>query len=413
MDESQQEQIAQFASVTGANPSVVCCSSISPPSTSAAPLTAPPTHQAQTTLAASNWNLEEAVGLFFAAADEQPSSTDEEKTASAPPPQSNPQQPAASSAKKATNNNKKPKGPTTIRDLQAGDDDDEEDDKKRDLFAGGEKSGLAVTDPNQAGGPVDHFRNIMAQARQNRERPAGDGEDDETPQSSHFMGRAQTLGGDDAPSRVVQDPAAASAARGQPPAPRVTRTLHLWADGVSIDDGPLLRFDDPANEHIMQEINQGRAPKALLDVQPDQEVDLNLEPHKGDNYVAPKSKYKPFGGSGQRLGSPTPGLAAPAATAPAPAAASSKPEEMQVDEQQPTLQLQMRLGDGTRLASRFNTTHTIGDVYAFVDRASPASQQRTYVLQTTFPTRELTDKSVVLGEINDFKRGGVVVQKWK
>lgn len=70
-------------------------------------------------------------------------------------------------------------GAMTLRDLQASavDDDDEDDkDKKRDLFAGGEKSGLAVQDPNSGGGPIDHFRNIMNQARQNRSRP---GDDDE------------------------------------------------------------------------------------------------------------------------------------------------------------------------------------------------------------------------------------------
>jgi UBX domain-containing protein 1 len=32
---------------------------------------------------------------------------------------------------------------------------------------------------------------------------------------------------------------------------------------------------------------------------------------------------------------------------------------------------------------------------------------------TTFPSKELEDKSVVLGDMSDFKRGGVVVQKWK
>ncbi|KAI5364920.1 Putative UBX domain, UBA-like superfamily, SEP domain, Ubiquitin-like domain superfamily [Septoria linicola] len=402
MDDTQQDKIAQFSAITGANPSV-----------------------AQTALGASDWDLEAAVGLFFAAGDEQPSEGDDDEneptSSAAPASRSANPQPAPSSGKAKSAAGRK--GPTTIRDLQGGGDDDEDDDKKRDLFAGGEKSGLAVTDPNQGGGPVDHFRNILNQARQNRDRPAGaDGEEEEQPQSSHFSGRAQTLGGDDAPSRVVQDPAAAAAAaaagsaRGQPP-PRVTRTLHLWADGVSIDDGPLLRFDDPANEHIMQEINQGRAPKALLDVQPDQEVDLNLEPHKGENYVAPKPKYKPFGGSGQRLGSPTPGLASASTTStqtPAAASAASsqqKTEEMQVDASQPVVQIQVRLGDGTRLASRFNTTHTIGDVYDFVDRASP--QQRSYVLQTTFPSKELSDKSQVLGDMSDFKRGGVVVQKWK
>ena len=320
-----------------------------------------------------------------------------------------------------------------MADLQRGDDDDGEgdsEDKPQDMFAGGEKSGLAVQNPGGQDRPVDHFRNIMNQARQNRERPPGAQDEDDgeqQPQSSHFSGRAQTLGGDEAPSRVVQDPQAeaepsqSSRPRGAP----VSRTLHLWADGISIDDGPLLRFDEPANQHIMAEINQGRAPKALLDVTPDQEVDLNLEPHRGENYVPPKKKYQPFGGQGQRLGSPTPGIAAAApsspsssAAAPPPTAAtsttpaSSAAPQMTVDESQPTLQLQIRLGDGTRLASRFNTTHTIGDVYAFVDRARPAAQQRAYALMTPCPSKELTDKSLVLGDVADFKRGGVVVQKW-
>ena len=32
---------------------------------------------------------------------------------------------------------------------------------------------------------------------------------------------------------------------------------------------------------------------------------------------------------------------------------------------------------------------------------------------TTFPSKELDDKAMVLGDMSDFKRGGVVVQKWK
>lgn len=325
----------------------------------------------------------------------------------------------------------------TLADLNNGDDVDEEKDPNQDLFTGGEKSGLAVQNPDQAG-PADHFRNIMNQARTNRDRPAaahgpGGDEAENEPRSTAFTGRAQTLGGDDAPSQVVQDPAAA-AASARPRHPRVNRTLHLWADGVSIDDGPLLRFDDPANEHIMAEINQGRAPKALLDVQPDQEVDLNLEPHRDENYVAPKPKYKPFGGQGQRLGSPTPGPApsssirsapAGATTRGAPASSLQAPQvgaeagtgpDTEVDDSQPIVQLQIRLGNGTRISRRFNTSHTIGQLYDNVQRAVDAinlSPERAWVLMTTFPSKELDDKNVKLGDIADFKRGGVVVQKWK
>lgn len=400
--------------------------------------------QAQTALTSANWNLEEAVALYFAAQDEpadreneedynwdyEPEPAQESAWSEPTPAQPSAAPTSSSSSRKPPAQRPKQMTMDELRKRNEERDDDSEEDKPQDLFAGGEKSGLAVHNPGQSGGggPPDHFKNIMNQARQNRDRPAVAGEEPDTPQrSSHFTGRAQTLGGDDAESQVIEDPSAAhhpGPNRGGPPAvDRVSRTLHLWADGISIDDGPLFRFDDPQNQAIMAEINRGRAPLALLDVQPDQEVDLSLEPHKDENFVPPKKKYKPFGGEGQRLGSPTPGIvsaaAATSSSTSAPLAATSAqaqdggPAKVEVDDSQPTLQLQIRLGDGTRLSSRFNTTHTIGDVYDFVDRASAASAQRPYALMTTFPSKELEDKGMVLGDMGGFKRGGVVVQKWK
>ena len=146
---------------------------------------------------------------------------------------------------------------------------------------------------------------------------------------------------------------------------------------------------------------------------------MKLEQHS-EKYVQPKKKYMPFSGGGQRLGSPTPGVsstAAEPAPAPAPAAApaaaaTTQAATVDVNESQPTLSLQIRLGDGTRLPARFNTTHTIGDVYSFVTASNAQSQTRSWVLMTTFPSKELSDKSQVLGDLSEFKRGGVVVQKW-
>ena len=226
-----------------------------------------------------------------------------------------------------------------------------------------------------------------------------------------------TLGGDDAPSRAVPDPHA----QVPRPAPRVNRELHLWRDGFSVDDGPLYRYDDPANAATLEMINTGHAPLDILNVEPGQEVDVNIHPHKEEDYKQPKKKYVPFAGSGQRLGSPTPGATstpppAPAATASTTAASTSTgpaQPSVQIDSSVPHITLQIRLGDGTRLQSRFNTTHTVGDVYDFVNAASPASSQREYALMTTFPSKELSDKSQALGDMADFKRGGVVVQKWK
>lgn len=165
-------------------------------------------------------------------------------------------------------------------------------------------------------------------------------------------------------------------------------------------------------------INRGSAPLDLMNVEPGQAVDVRLAQHKGEKYSQAPKKFTPFAGGGQRLGSPVPGESsaaptpAPATSTQSAAAASSEPSTMQIDESQPTLTLQVRLADGTRMPSRFNTSHTIGDVYAFVDRASSGSSQRPYTLATTFPTKELTDKDQVLGDMAEFKRGGVVVQKW-
>jgi len=228
-----------------------------------------------------------------------------------------------------------------------------------------------------------------------------------------------TLGGDDAPSRAIPDPSA----RAPPPRERVRRELHLWRDGFSVDDGPLYRYDDPANARTLEMINSGHAPLDILNVEHGQEVDVQVHPHKEEDYVRPKKKYMPFSGAGQRLGSPTPGASAIAqpppsgsaqpssSTAPLSSTNATQPS-IQINDTVPVITLQIRLADGTRLSSRFNTTHTIGDVYNFVHASNRASTERAYALMTTFPSKELTDMSQELGGLGEFKRGGVVVQKW-
>jgi len=151
-----------------------------------------------------------------------------------------------------------------------------------------------------------------------------------------------------------------------------------------------------------------------MNVSYDQPVDVQLNKHDTD-YVKPKAVYKPFGGSGQRLGSPTPGSPVVAVTPQGPRGlgqATPAAPEVEIDSNQPTISLRLQLADGTRLPARFNTTHTIGDIYEFIERASPASATREWVLATTFPNKEHKDKSVVLGDMAEFRRGGTAVQKW-
>ncbi|KAK4996248.1 protein phosphatase regulator [Elasticomyces elasticus] len=399
MNANNDALIAQFCAITGASSA-----------------------SAEGALAAADWDLDQAVTLHYTMQDEP---QDDSNMSDTEEPRPIPTTSSASSEPQSSSSTSRKPPPSsklrTLRDLQSGRDDDEDqddsDDTKQDFFAGGEKSGLAVQNPNKK--PNDHFNNILKQAAENRSRAAGS--DDEQPQQpSAFRGAGVTLGGDDTASQIIPDP---NAARAQPSPhnakPRVQRTLHLWRNGYSVDDGPLFRFDDPANAADLAMINTGHAPYSLLEVEPGQEVELEVHPHKDEDYVKPKTKYKPFSGGGQRLGAPTPGPSQPSVTTgfassvtpPTSTPASSAPS-VQIDESQPILTLQIRLGNGTRLQSRFNSTHTIGDVYEFVNTANAESRSRNWALMTTFPSKELGDKGVVLGDIAEFKRGGVVVQKW-
>ena len=316
-------------------------------------------------------------------------------------------------------------GPSSHAGHGQEEDGDDSDDENQDLFAGGEKSGLAVQNPD------DLKRKIVERAQRSgglRNRPysirytdirdvrnsARPGGDEPRAPSSRFTGTARTLGGDDAPSRVIEDPTVSAPRR---PA-LVERRLHFWQDGFSVDDGPLYRTDDPANAEILAMIRQGRAPLHIMNVEHTQEVDVKLEQHE-EKYVQPKKQYRPFSGGGQRLGSPTPGDSLNSTnTAPTNAGTSLTQAEpaapvVDVNDSRPTLSLQIRLGDGTRLVSLFNTTHTVGDVYGFINSSSPPSRERPWVLMTTFPSKELQDKAQALGDLSELKRGGVVVQKWQ
>ncbi|KAK5033206.1 protein phosphatase regulator [Exophiala sideris] len=384
------------------------------------------TRQAQQFLAASEWNLETALANYYAAQEDHvDDNADDSDYVDEDDPeeisnQSHPQhgsgrrlgegpvdpQPIPVASTSDPSQSKKTSGTqkkfATLSDVNAGGANagDSDDDEKHDLFAGGEKSGLAVQNPD------DLKKRILEKAQKRGPPPKED-----APKKTHFTGSARTLGGDDAPSREIP-----SAPQPRARAERVERVLHFWQDGFSIDDGDLYRIDDPRNAEILNLIRQGRAPLNIMNVQPGQEVDVEIKQHD-EKYVKPKKKYKPFGGSGQRLGSPTPGgMSSPmpgsfAAEPAAPAApATAGPPTANVDESKPTVTLRISLGSGTRLTSRFNTTQTIGDVYDFVQRAEPGG--RDFVLQTTFPTNELTDKTKVLGDMAEFKRGGAIVQKY-
>ena len=449
--ESHDQLISMFVELTGASASDVCSSCISLHSQLSPQILIFSLQQAQQYLTANRWDVQGAVSEYYTVAEEahDQGGDDPQETEAYTGPRTLDGRPAPQSASAipvgSSSGPSRRSGVATLGSLggssrggHAGhghdDDDDDEGDEDyapgeepRDLFAGGEKSGLAVQDPSNRNDPRKVVNDILKKARAYADpfidscylltlysNAAKSGDEPSPPPPSRFRGSGQTLGGDDTPSQIIPD----ATPRSRDPGPTQTRMLHLWDDGFSIEDGPLRRFDDAQNAADLQMIHQGRAPLHLMNVRHDQPVDVQLIKHD-ENYKPQPKVYKPFSGSGQRLGSPTPGgsstSSAPApATAPVPATAASSAAtpEVPLDSAQPTLSLRVQLADGTRLPARFNTTHTLGDVYAFIERASSGNNGRPWVVATTFPNKDHTDKSLVLGEMPEFKRGGVAVQKW-
>lgn len=155
-------------------------------------LTSASAARAQEYLTSSEWNLSAAVGSFFAddeedVAEPAAGSSSQQPAASAPDDYTGPRtldgRPAPQSTlKSASSSSKKPArktGISTLGSLKGGadqDDDDNTDDDEdeaerkgpRDLFAGGEKSGLAVQDPsrgNSSKDPKNVIQDILAQAK--------------------------------------------------------------------------------------------------------------------------------------------------------------------------------------------------------------------------------------------------------
>jgi len=195
--------------------------------------------------------------------------------------------------------------------------------------------------------------------------------------------------------------------------------LTFWRDGFSINDGPLMRYDAPGNKELLEMIQAGAAPPTLFGLKFGQALQLEVTQRTQEEYQPPpKGPTKAFGGEGNRLGSPAPavsgagsGRSSPSipggytggggsvtASASASASASFASQSVAapaaafaVDESKPTTSVQVRLYDGTRLVVRVNLDHTVHELRNFVQASRADMASRAFILQTTFPPKELAD----------------------
>ncbi|KAJ1665594.1 protein phosphatase regulator [Coemansia sp. RSA 1813] len=181
------------------------------------------------------------------------------------------------------------------------------------------------------------------------------------------------------------------------------RELTFWRNGFSIGGGPLHNIEDPVNRQNLEAILQGRAPLDVLNVHPGQQVEMRVTDRRSEDYILPPAPpVKPFSGTGHRLGDLAPSVTTGASTSSVQQAAggATAPSEnpITLDPSQPTVRVQIRLVDGSRLIANVNPSHTIGDLRRFVTAQRPDASQRPFAFNTVMPPAVLSDDSVTVAD---------------
>ncbi|XP_061705445.1 NSFL1 cofactor p47 [Cydia pomonella] len=349
-------------------------------------------------LESSNWQLDVALSSFY----EHGGSVDEAPIPTATPvslptlSDSDMESPPASPLRQKKEK-KKPTGNfATLGSLQQ--ESSSDDDEGQAFYAGGsERSGQQIIGPgkNRKDIVTEMFKSV-------RERGAVVFEDEPTTASrgrgGAFSGTGYRLGqtSDD------HEPVSAPGAQSQGEDIRAVR-LRLYREGFTVDEGPVRSYTDPEHAEFLDSIRRGEIPASLGGAGA---VRVSLEDRRHE--PAPAAKSQAFAGKGQMLGSPTPPVVGAPAAVGTPAAAAADRDAntraaqaaVQLDDTQPATSIQFRLADGSRVAGRFNLSHTVADLRQFVARAEPAYQARPFLLLTSYPSAELADSAATVQQAN-------------
>ncbi|KAM0853598.1 hypothetical protein ACQ4PT_050965 [Festuca glaucescens] len=264
------------------------------------------------------------------------------------------------------------------------DSDDDEWAPPPELYTGGEKSGMVVRDRSKRKNVgEENFK----QAQRKGAKPVPVPARQQSSSSRSFPGTSRLLTGE-----TVQPDAP------QPPE-EIVHNIYFWSNGFTVDDGPLRSFDDPEHASFLKSIKNNECPTELI-ADGRSRVQVNIV-RKEEKCPEPVKRPAPFQGGGRSLATPSensaPSVVTSSAATSSAATATTMTKTVTVDDSLPSTSLQIRFADGSRLVARFNTSHTISDVRAFVDATRPG-EASDYTLQAGFPPKPLDDATKTIEE---------------
>ncbi|KAJ3126569.1 hypothetical protein HK098_007398 [Nowakowskiella sp. JEL0407] len=367
-------------------------------------LTSASPEEAKQFLEASGNNLETAIAAYFDTLTKSPA-----------------QPPQASSSSSSSSNYPPPSSQSkprvaTFNDISK--EEEEEDEDGQEYFAGGEKSGIAMKGPATSKPKATDLVNQLLEKAGKSSQPPPPVVDKKP---TYFAGSGNRLGSDESGStqNSITMPTSGSSQPEHVTTDEEVAERHLtfWKNGFSIDDGELRAYDLPENQAFLKDLNDGRAPVGPLGLKPGQQVEIKVSHKIEEMYTPPPKKLTPFSGSGQRLGAPSSSSSSSSSSMPGsfPSSSITAPPvdntptrpSFQVDFDKPHTQIQIRLSDGTRMVTKINLDHTVGDLRNFVRLSRPGQGQ--FSLSTAFPVKLLGDDNLTIKEAG--LSNSVVVQK--
>ncbi|KAL8436693.1 hypothetical protein ACSSS7_001518 [Eimeria intestinalis] len=211
-------------------------------------------------------------------------------------------------------------------------------------------------------------------------RASGNDSPRDNPATSSFAGGERS-------GLAIQNPDSAfpHATRGAPP-PGARRVV-IYANGFCVDDGEFRPFGVEANDVFVRELKAGVAPRELQ--QGGREVHVLLDDRQTEAYTPPPPpQYVLFGGAGQSLSSQGSAAAPAAAVDMTRAAAAAAAAADAADPQAPRTQIMFRLHDGQRTAQQFSINATVQQLFDFVEMVAPT--QGGFQLLEGFPPKPVS-----------------------
>eukprot|EP01088_Endostelium_zonatum_P009744 TRINITY_DN23047_c0_g1_i1.p1 TRINITY_DN23047_c0_g1~~TRINITY_DN23047_c0_g1_i1.p1 ORF type:complete len:392 (-),score=131.23 TRINITY_DN23047_c0_g1_i1:37-1047(-) len=284
---------------------------------------------------------------------------------------------------------------TGFSDLNNSTPKEEPKDKPQQWYTGGSKSGTMVEDAPNA----NNFYSSIQENSANREEKS-----QPKPPSSAFSGGGHRLGQTPGPSyQPPQNQPTQNQNKDRKSSEAHTIVITLYKNGFVVDDGPLRKYEDPANRQFLEDIKQGRAPPEFEQYAGAQGLAVDVVKKEGEDYKEPPPVFQAFTGGGQKLESSTTTSAV---------SGSGRPvsKVVNLNENEPVTTIQIWMVDGTKFTHKFNHSQTVGDIRQVIDNKviSEGKQAVRYRLQTNFPVQILADETTIksAGLLN-----AVVVQK--